>query len=86
MQRLWRWFFHLFPWLSGDRLSSRPRSSRSPADGDVRRAIVAVLLTWCGLGLGAFDVCWSALTHQWGGLMQGTAILVFGWAFLLWNT
>ena len=86
MQRFRRWFLQWFLWLFGNHVPSRSHSSRAVADGEVYRAMVSLFLTWCGLSLGAFDVLWSMLTHQWGGVMQGAAILLFGWAFLLWHT
>ena len=50
---------------------------------DTQRAIVVLVLVWFGGVLGAFVILWSALTHSFGGIMQGVALVVFAVAVRL---
>lgn len=57
--------------------------TRRDIKADTERAVVALLLMWCGVALGGFVVIWSAVTRQWGGVMQGVALMVVGAAVML---
>lgn len=50
---------------------------------ETRRALVALGLVWVGMALSGGIVLWSLTTHQPGGVFQGLALLLFGWAFVL---
>ena len=57
--------------------------TRSSAQADTQRAVAALLLVWFGGALGAFLGVFSLVTQEWGGVLQGVALVVLALAVML---
>ncbi len=57
--------------------------TRPDAETDLKRAQVAVLLSWFGCALGGFLAVWGAVIHSMGSVMQGLALVVLALAVML---